>query len=73
MILENFNRDQLNGLAKLCFDLAKGAFLIALFPAPNLQENYILASLKVILGLVVGLAFTYIALVLLKSKEQTEI
>ena len=64
------NNDQLDGLAKLCFDLSKGSFLVALFPTPNIPNNPIAQVTNIIVALTAGVAFIYSALVLLKLKER---
>ncbi len=65
-----FNKDQLNGLANLCFDLAKGAFVLALLPAPDIAANPFLRVFNILVELFIGLAFSYAALVLLRIKGQ---
>ena len=70
-ILHEFNNDQLDGLAKLYFDLARVAFVFAIFPASSVPIDPITGLFKIILGLIWGLACTYFALVLLKAKEKT--
>jgi hypothetical protein len=69
-IIGELNKDQLDGLAKLCFDLAKASLVIALLPATSIPSNPIFALVKMLIGLVWGLAFTYLALVILKAKEK---
>lgn len=68
-VFSELNNDQLNGLAQLCFDLAKGSFALIIFPADKRFENPIMEIIKTFVLLITGLAFTYIALVLLKLKE----
>lgn len=70
MFSQKFNNDQLSGLADLCFDLAKGAFGFVLLPAFTLTDAPILSFMKIIIAIFSGLAFTYIALVLLKAKKE---
>lgn len=70
--MKQLNRDQLDGLAKFCFDLAKAGLLLALFPTTDLPTKPIVSSLKIISGLIAGIAFTYFALVLLKAKEEVK-
>lgn len=72
LIFKEFKKDQLDGLAKLCFDLAKGAFLIAFFPTPQSMSNPFIALLNIFIGLLIGLAFTYCALLLLERKNTYE-
>jgi len=65
-----FNKDQLNGLAKLCFDLAKGSFILSTTsPISSTPADALLSGAK---SLLLGLAFTYAALILLKLKEQND-
>ena len=61
------NGDQLNSLSKLCFDLAKAAFILAIL-AP-LSQTIIVATISGFRSYLVGLAFTYFGLVLLGRKE----
>lgn len=68
-LFQQLNNDQLDGLARLCFDLAKAAFLLAIFPAVEVSSSIVISLLKMLIALLLGLVFTYIALVLLKRKE----
>lgn len=68
--MKHLNHDQLDGLAKLCFDLAKAGFVIALFPINGIGVDPIGNLLKIILGLIGGVAFTYLALLILETKEK---
>lgn len=63
------NNDQLDGLAKLMFDLAKASFIIAFFPSV-LSEDPGIKLFKILLGLFWGLVCTYLALLLLQRKER---
>lgn len=65
---QQLNNDQLNGLANLSFDLAKGSLLLALFPAAEVSNNLGIVILRTMVALLLGLVFTYMALVLLRSK-----
>ncbi|OGM30053.1 hypothetical protein A2630_02350 [Candidatus Woesebacteria bacterium RIFCSPHIGHO2_01_FULL_44_10] len=67
--LGKLNKEQLDGLAKFNFDLARSAFIVAVLPAPAIPEDK-LAPLKMLVGLFWGLAFTYLALLVLKIKER---
>lgn len=67
-IIQELNNDQLNGLANLCFDLARAAFILAILPAPEIPDNPVAGLLKILLGLLWGLVCTYVALVLLGMK-----
>lgn len=67
-ILQDLNNDQLDGLASLCFDLSKGSLLLALFPAVEIIAHPVLTFIRILIGLLLGLVFTYTALVLLKYK-----
>ena len=70
-VFSELNRDQLDGLAQLCFDLAKGSFAIILFPTTTYSHNPMLALVKMFAAFIAGLAFTYTALLLLKLKDNT--
>ncbi len=69
IFIKELNNDQLNGLASLCFDLAKGSFLVALFPTVEITTKPFLSFMMMLMGLFLGLVFTYIALLLLRLKE----
>lgn len=69
-LIGELNNDQLDGLANLCFDLAKGAFFLVLFPAAEIINNRGIVFLRTTIALLLGLVFTYIALVLLKAKAR---
>lgn len=71
MLLGELNKDQLNGLANLCFDLAKGAFGLALLPTPFIIKEPINGILRMFLAIFVGIVFTYSAIILLKLKERS--
>lgn len=62
------NKDQADGLAKLCFDLAKGAFVLALIGP--FGQSTIGAFLSAARGFLLGIALTMCALLLLKLKEE---
>lgn len=68
-VLEELNNDQLDGLARLCFDLGKVAFILALFPAPSIPNDPVIAPIKMLIGLFWGLVFVYLALVILRVKR----
>jgi hypothetical protein len=68
-MINSLNRDQLKALAKLCFDLAKAAFVLAML-AP-LGQTFSVAVTSNLRSYFVGLAFTYFGLILLKTKEST--
>lgn len=68
-VFKELNNNQLQGLANLCFDLSKGSLLLALFPASEAFDNLGMVLLKTIMALLLGLVFTYMALVLLKTKR----
>lgn len=69
-MIEELNKDQLDGLSKLCFDLAKGSFALILLPVQKLHDNPLNEITKMAIGLLIGLAFTSAALILLKLKEK---
>ena len=66
-MIESLNKDQLEALARLCFDLAKAAFILAIL-AP-ISQTVIAAVISGFRSYLVGLAFTYLGLVLLGRKE----
>ena len=69
-MVSKLNNDQLSGLANLCFDIAKAAFVLALLPTQTDSANLILLITKITAGLLMGLVFTISALVLLKSRKR---
>lgn len=65
------NKEQLSGLANLCFDLAKGAFAVGLFPAASINSsNFLVIASNIVVGITVGVAFVYAALVILQIKGE---
>lgn len=72
LLLRDLNRDQLDGLAKLCFDLAKGAFGLTILAGIDITANLLIGMLKIIVSLFIGIALTYCALVILKVKENIQ-
>lgn len=70
--LKELNNDQLDGLAKLAFDMARAAFILAILPTPSIPDNPGFGLFKILIGLFWGLACTYVALVLLKAKERVK-
>lgn len=70
VLFEELNRDQLTGLSNLCFDIAKGSLGLVFLSMTNLSDNLILGIVRVMFAFLMGLAFTYAALVLLKLKGQ---
>lgn len=71
-MFDELNKDQLSGLANLCFDLAKGAIIFAFFPATQIGENFWLNIGRIIIALITGIAFTYYALLLLRAKGEVK-
>lgn len=69
-MFNELNADQLDGLAKLSFDLARAAFILAILPSPSIPDNPGTGLFKILLGLFWGLVCTYMALVLLRAKER---
>lgn len=67
---QELNNDQLNGLANLCFDLAKGALFLAFFPASEVYNSFGIVILRTLVALFLGLVFIQIALVLLRAKRR---
>ncbi len=68
--LQELNSNQLESLAKLCFDLAKGALLVGIFPATAGWSTQIpFLILSACMGMLAGLAFTYFGLLLLTVKK----
>ncbi|MBA3724673.1 MAG: hypothetical protein H0W89_07375 [Candidatus Levybacteria bacterium] len=47
---DSLNQDQLNGIANLCFDLAKGALGIALVSTLNIDGAIILGVVRALIG-----------------------
>lgn len=68
--IRELNKDQLEALAALCFDLAKGALGLSIIPPLITSENAFVTLLKLMLGLFWGVAFTYVGLLLLKAKRR---
>lgn len=71
-MIKELNKDQLDGLAKLCFDLAKAAFILIITPFNEFTKDPLTAIIKMLISLIGGLAFTIVALVLLKVKERVK-
>lgn len=71
-MLYELNKDQLDGLAKLCFDLAKGAFALSILPVATLTNNPFIEIGKILLGLFWGIALTCLGLIFLKRKEKAK-
>lgn len=69
LISDELNRDQLSGLANLCFDLSKVTFAFVLVPPENVSGNIFQLITSKLYVVLIALAFTYAALVLLKLKE----
>lgn len=69
-IFKDLNDDQLDGLANLSFDLARAAFILAIFPASGIPADPLMGIFKIVLSLFWGLVCTYIALVLLNAKKK---
>lgn len=63
IFINELNDEQLKGLADLSFDLAKGAFALAVFPIIGGRK-----PIEILAAAMVGVAFTYAALILLKLK-----
>lgn len=68
--LNNPNKDQLTGLANLCFDLCKVTFAFVLIPPENVTSNIFQLITSKLYVVIVGLAFMYTALILLKLKGE---
>lgn len=69
-MFSELNKDQLDKLASLCFDLAKIAFGFAFFPAAESMSHILESLVKVFISALMGLAFTYRGLIFLKRKEE---
>lgn len=71
-LFRELNRDQSDGLANLYFDLAKAAFIIAFLPAAEIGQNtnLIIQISKSLSALILGIVFTYGAMIILKRKEK---
>jgi len=68
-LFQELNRDQLKGLSNLSFDLAKGQFIFVIVPTLDPNVGIIVLTIRIILALLTGIAFTIIGVLLLKSKE----
>lgn len=71
-MIKKLNKDQLDGLAKLCFDLAKGAFALSILPVTNVTSDPLTEIGKILSGLFLGIALTYLGLIFLKRKEKAK-
>lgn len=69
-LFDDLNKDQLDGVAELCFSLAKGAFVLIIYPSEKRFEEPVIEIIKIFMLLTTGLAFTSLALILLKAKEK---
>jgi hypothetical protein len=67
---KQLNKAQKNELAKLCFDLAKGAFALVILQTINGSLITIQELLKIILSLLYSIAFTAMGLLLLRQKRR---
>lgn len=71
-VLNDPNKDQLSGLADLCFDLSKAAFVIILLPADSTSKGIYELIMSKLVTVFIALAFTYAALLLLRAKEDVK-
>lgn len=71
-MFQELDKEQLNGLANLCFDLAKGSIALAVLPSFSVQENPLLGFFRIVLGLFWGVVFTWFAMVFLKRKGEMQ-
>lgn len=69
-IPHKLNSDQLTEVAKLSFDLAKAAFIVAILPTFNTNASPLTTILTTVLAIFWGLAFTYLGLLFLERKGQ---
>lgn len=69
LIFKEPNEEQLHELAKLCFDLARGAFAIAVLQTVNSSISST-EVLKILVGALWGIVFAYLGLLSLKMKER---
>ena len=67
--LGELNDEQWDGLARLCFDIAKASLILALLPTQTDSANLVFLTLKILFGLILGLVFIYLALLSLKLKK----
>ena len=72
IFFDDLNKDQLDGLAELSFSLAKVVFAFILLPANNIFNNINFEIISKIITTIMGLAFTVLALVILKLKEKVK-
>lgn len=71
-LIRQLSKEQLHELAKLYFDLAKGAFALAVLQTINgttLSSN---ETLKITLSGLWGIVFTYLGLLSLKLKARSK-
>jgi hypothetical protein len=71
-LLKDPNKDQLSGIANLCFDLSKASFIVVLLPTQNSSDGILQLIMSKLITIFIALAFTYAALVLLKLKENVK-
>mgnify|MGYP001592824440 CR=1 FL=1 len=69
--MQEFNKDQFDALSRLSLDIARAAFVLALIPTTQtIKSDEIFINLfKMAIDLFLGIAFTYIGMVILKRKE----
>ncbi len=65
----DLNNDQLDGLAKLSFDLSKAALVLVFLPISEINSSMVLSVVRMVVGLFWGLVFIYLALIILKLKK----
>ena len=70
MVKLEFNNNQIVRLSDLSFDLSKGAFAIALFPLFDRSLEPLDFFIRIFLGIIAGLAFSYMGLLLLQVKTR---
>lgn len=71
-LLKDPNKDQLSGIANLCFDLSKASFIVVLLPTEKSSDGILQLIMSKLITIFIALAFTYAALVLLKLKENVK-
>lgn len=63
------DNDQLDGLSKFCLDVSKGALVFAVFSSAS--QSYV-ESVNKFFSLFLGIVLIFIAMVLLKMKEESK-
>ncbi len=62
-----FNKDQLDALANLLFDLSKGCFALIFLPITSINKDPILGFTKVLMAIIAGIAISILIRVQVKA------